>query len=372
MTVSDDDVAALVALGGLPDMGPSRLRAVSARGGPAAAWLALAAGRFTPDPELQRAASGADLPALLRRWGVAARATDPAALLARQEAAGVEVLVPGRPGWPAVLDADPEPPAVLYCRGDRSLVGSPPAVAVVGTRRASRYGIEVARELGAALAAAGVCVVSGLAAGVDGAAHAGALDGGGAPPVGVVGSGLDVVYPRGHRLLWARVAEAGALASEWPVGTLPARWRFPARNRLLAAFADAVVVVESPAAGGALLTVDEALRRDRPVLAVPGPIGNPASVGTNRLLADGIPPVCDVGDVLLAVGATRPSAPEPQPLTPGGAAGTVLDAVGWRPATLDQLVLRSGLPIEQVARLLAELEFDGWLAGDGGWWERRR
>jgi DNA processing protein len=281
--------------------------------------------------------------------------------------------VPDHPDWPVDLLADPDPPVLLFALGDPELLSRHPSVAVVGTRRASRYGLDVARELGRVLAGAGVVVLSGLAAGIDGAAHAGALDAGGAPPAGVVGSGLDVVYPRGHRQLWHRIAEAGVLASEWPLGSRPTRWKFPARNRILAALADVVVVVESPATGGALLTVEEALRRDRTVMAVPGPIGISSSQGTNRLLADGMAPVCDPSDVLLALGLDAvPSPTRSGPATPDGEAGSLLDAIGWRPATLDQLVLRTGLPLERCARLLAGLEVDGWVAGDGGWWERRR
>jgi DNA processing protein len=370
--VNTADLAALVALSGLPDMGPNRLRAVLERGGPSAAWSALAAGHLRSDRRLIEVCrkQGADAVA---RWTEAAEGTDPATVLARHGDLGITVLEPDAPGWPPRLAEDPDPPLLLFALGEPHLLSRSPSVAVVGTRRASRYGLDVARELGRALASAGVVVLSGLAAGIDGAAHAGALEAAGASPVGIVGSGLDVVYPRGHRQLWSRVAGAGALASEWPLGVRPARWRFPARNRILAALADVVVVVESPATGGALLTVDEALGRDRTVMAVPGPIGIASSQGTNRLLADGMAPVCDPSDVLLALGLDAvPVAAPPGPAAPAGDQGALLDALGWRPATLDQLVLRTGLTLERAARLLAELEGEGWLAGDGGWWERRR
>jgi DNA processing protein len=217
-------------------------------------------------------------------------------------------------------------------------------------------------------------VVSGLAAGIDGAAHVGALAAGAARPVGVVATGLDVVYPRGHRQLWNTVAERGVLVSEVPLGTPPTRWRFPARNRLIAGLARAVVVVESAETGGSMHTVEEALQRGVPVFAVPGPIGSRTSSGTNRLLADGAIPLCDVDDVLLAIDADRSVRGERpiEPPGPPGPAGQVLDALGWRPATLDQLVLRTALELGPVALAVDELEVAGWVAVDGGWVERRR
>src|SRR5262249_38747100 len=154
-------------------------------------------------------------------------------------------------------------------------------------------GIDVAFELGRDLAAAGVAVVSGLAVGIDASAHAGALHAATSPPIAVVGSGLDVIYPRRNAVLWREVERRGLVLSQAPLGALPEKWRFPARNRLIAALADAVVVVESGTTGGSLHTVTEAVRRDRVVYAVPGPVRSDASAGTNRLLADGAVPACD-------------------------------------------------------------------------------
>jgi DNA processing protein len=171
------------------------------------------------------------------------------------------------------------------------------------------------------------------------------------------------------------VAEAGLVLSEYPLGTAPERWRFPARNRLIAALADVVIIVESHAAGGSLITAREALDRDRPVMAVPGPIRSPASAGANRLIADGAAPVCDAGDVLVLLGldsaaadrggpAQRRSPPDDPVLV------RVLEAVGWQPASLEQIVERAGSDPVRVAMGLATLERQGWLARDGGWWER--
>ncbi|HEX6420950.1 MAG TPA: DNA-processing protein DprA [Acidimicrobiales bacterium] len=358
------------ALAGLPRMGPARLAAVLAGEPPAAAWRRVAAGRGWADPGVVRAL-GADVPALVGRWRSAAAAVHPGDVWRRAVDAGIAVAVLGTPAYPPALAGDIEPPAVLFHRGDPCVLGGP-RVAVVGTRRCSTTGAGVAFELGRDLAAAGVRVVSGLASGIDAAAHRGALAAGGAPPIGVVGSGLDVVYPRGQDDLWRAVAAAGVLLSEAPPGALPERWRFPARNRIIAALADLVVVVESHRRGGSLHTVDEADRRGRDVFVVPGSVRNPAAAGTNELLAEGRAPVCSVADLLVALGlgAARRAAPGDRRVPPTGGDATVLEAVGWQPATLDQLALRTGLGLAQLAPALDRLCETGWLARRGGWYER--
>ena len=171
------------------------------------------------------------------------------------------MLLHGATGYPAVLADDLSPPPVLFARGDVAALDGR-RVTIVGTRSATAAGREVAAELGAGLAQAGVRVVSGLARGIDGWAHRGALSAvGGGPPVGVVASGLDVVYPPEHRPLWDEVVERGVLLSEVPPGTTPHALRFPLRNRILAALGEVVVVVESKRKGGSLITVEEALLR---------------------------------------------------------------------------------------------------------------
>jgi DNA processing protein len=254
-----------------------------------------------------------------------------------------------------------------------------PRVAVVGTRRCTRYGRDVAFELGRDLAARGVAVVSGLALGIDASAHAGALEAGGRPPVAVVATGLDVVYPRRNGPLWRQVAARGLLLSEYPLGVPPLPWRFPARNRLVAALADVLVVVESHARGGSLYTVEEAARRDRPVMAVPGSVRSAASRGALDLLADGCPPVRDVDDVLTALGLSSRVVgdgpdPVPGPL-PGGTSLddgqlAVLDALGDEPATLEHLAVRTGQPMEQLAGALYHLGGLGVVVEEAGWYER--
>jgi DNA processing protein len=279
-------------------------------------------------------------------------------------------------GYPPALRDDHEAPAVLFSKGDlAALVG--PRVAVIGSRRCTRYGRDVAFDLGRSLAGSGIHIVSGLALGIDGAAHLGALAAGdgAAPPVAVVGSGLDVVYPRAHRRLWADVAATGLLLSEAPLGARPEPWRFPARNRILAALADVVVVVESRAGGGSHHTVKAADARGKTVLAVPGPVHSASSAYTNELLHMGSGPARDALDVLVALHlecrqpSSSPAAPPP-PDDPDQQA--LLDALGWQPASLEQLVMRSGLGPSQASVALTRLELGGWVVGGGGWWEQVR
>ncbi len=379
--VGHDACGEAVLLAGLPGMGPRRLAALLGAWAPAEAWARATSGRLErlvrPDgSSILDGTSGAAVGAICDAWRAAALGADPAAALAAHRAAGVQVLPLGHPDYPEVLAADVEPPLVLFVRGDLQALDHP-RVAIVGTRRCTGVGAGVARELGRELTASGVAVVSGLALGIDGAAHRGALDAlaqdpEGSSPIGVVGSGIDVVYPARHRDLWHSVATIGLLLSETPLGIRPAAWRFPARNRLIAALADVVVVVESHAVGGSLHTVTEAERRDVPVLVVPGSVRNAASAGTNQLLADGCHPARDVDDVLAALGlmrASRRGRRERRP-APDSTAGAVLDAFAWEPATLDQLVTRTGLALGEVAVSLEWLVASGWVEPQGGWYER--
>jgi DNA processing protein len=295
---------------------------------------------------------------------------DPDAALARHRAAGVEVLLPDDERYPRRLAADKERPAVLFVRGDLAALAEV-RVAVIGTRRCTGSGAGFARELGRDLTDAGVAVVSGLALGIDGAAHRGVLEAGGRP-VGVVGSGLDIVYPSKHRDLWERVGREGVLLSEAPLGARPEAWRFPARNRIIAALAHVVVVVESHAAGGSLLTVKEAADRDVPVMAVPGSVRSSSSAGTNLLIADGCAPVLDPTDVIVALGltaASRAAEPDRRP-APDPRQKVVLDAFDWEPVTLEHLATRTGMRLPDLALTLEALLANGWITAAGGWYER--
>lgn len=359
------------ALASLPGMGPARLAALLQARAPADAWEDLRSATPTWSWPSLVVTLGSNPERLLNGWRASAKHIDVDAVWQHLVEQRMGVALLGGAGYPAALRDDIEPPVVVFQRGAPEVVAGP-RVAIVGTRRCTAAGAGVAAELGRDLAAAGVAVVSGLASGIDAASHRGALDARAAPPIGVVATGLDVVYPRSERDLWERVARAGVLIAEAPPGTAPERWRFPARNRIIAALADIVVVVESHRKGGALYTVDEADRRGTDVMVVPGSVRSPAAAGTNDLLAEGRPPVRDADDVLLALGLTsaarhdeidprRPAADEDKP---------VLQAVGWQPSSLDQIVLRTGLPLPRLVVALDRLCDAGWLHRRGGWYER--
>lgn len=361
----------VVGLAALPLMGPARLVALLRRWSPEEAWNQVVGGTAALSPGVAASlATGKE--SVPGEWQVAARATHVEDLWARHHGADLEIDWGGGGGLPEVLADDLEPPGVLFRRGTYDALDGP-RVAIVGTRRCTRYGRDVAFDLGVDLSTAGVRVVSGLATGIDAAAHRGALAGG-APPIGVVGTGLDVVYPRSSADLWRDVAEAGLLITEAPLSAPPARWRFPARNRLVAAVADVVVVVESGTSGGSLYTVEEALRRDRPVLAVPGSVHSPASAGTNALLADGAPVCRDATDVLLQLGLSadaggRGGAKAARP-APDADAAQVLDAIGWEPAEITGLALRTGFELGRLALALDRLEASSWIVRSGAWMEQ--
>jgi DNA processing protein len=316
-------------------------------------------------------------------------------------------------------------PPVLFSSGDPSPVDAFPTVAIVGTRTCTRYGLGVAAQLGAELAASGVVVVSGLALGIDGAAHEVAVAGweaggaGAGRPVAVVATGLDHPYPARGAKLWEQVASVGAILSEAPIGTTIERWRFPNRNRLLVALVDVAVVVESHHHGGSLHTARVAMDRGVPVGAVPGSIRSPASAGTNDLLADGCFPVRDATDVMVALelaragsrpirqrrrrqgrderavgdersghhgvgrGARSPVAESvvarltegAEGIGSGRSAGSdqdgpVLAAIGWERCSLEQILRRTGRSLTEVSVEIEQLAAQGVIEGDGSWWER--
>jgi DNA processing protein len=307
MTVPRPDVAdveARLSLLALDGIGPSRLRWLTESTDPARVVESLRQRRIPPGCGPPPPGVNPDVVA---RWFDTIRSIDGPALLEAELGNGHGVLTPHDDQWPFHLD--PEPPALVFHRGDPELL-SVSSVGVVGTRRCTTVGRTVAHQIGFDLARAGVGVISGLALGVDAAAHRGALDGGG-PVIGVVASGLDVVYPGSNRTLWEEVADHGLLISEALAGTRPERWRFPARNRLIAALSSGVVIVESHRRGGSLITADEAADRGKPVFAVLGSVSNPAADGTNGLIIDGAIPVRSAADLLDAIGPTVVGGPEP-------------------------------------------------------------
>jgi DNA processing protein len=259
------------------------------------------------------------------------------------------------PAYPPLLAELHDPPERLYLRGERSELLAAPAVAIVGARSCSPYGAQVARELARELAAAGLVVVSGLARGIDGEAHRGALDACGGT-VAVLGCGIDRDYPASHAALASRIAESGLLVSEFEPGVEPAPWRFPARNRIIAGLSLATVVVEARERSGALITADFALELGREVFAVPGEITAALSAGTNHLIRQGAAPLLSADDVLQALGIERaPSAAAS--ISP--AARALLSLLSDTAVEADGLVRASGRPPDEVAAALVELELAG-------------
>lgn len=295
---------------------------------------------------------------------------DAAEVVARLAARGARAVTLAHPDYPGRLRLSPDPPPALFVKGE--LAGAP-WVAVVGSRRATATALGVARDLGSALAGGGVVVVSGLAAGVDAAAHEGALDAG--TTVGVLGCGIDVVYPRSNTELYRRVGESGALVSEYALGEAPLAWRFPARNRIIAGLSDVVVVVEAPEKSGALITARHALDAGRDVWAVPGPPGMPECRGSNRLLADGAGVLWDVGEFVRTVAGEGHDGVETssqEALMPGPADGLpreeaeVLRGVDFVAAGADVVAGRAGVEMRTALSSLTMLELKGYVARDAG------
>ena len=311
--------------------------------------------------------------ALARPGAVAERyATfDAAAARERAEGAGLRTLCRCRPGYPDRLRELPDPPAALFVLGDPGALCAPDAVAVVGARRASTYGLEVARALGRGLSAAGVAVVSGLAMGVDGAAHTGALESAG-PTLGVLAGSAHKPYPVRSAALHGAVAARGAVVSELPPGAPAFRWCFVARNRIIAGLAAVTVIVQAAERSGSLTTADYAADLGRPVAAVPGPVTTRLSAGSNALLHAGAPVARGVEDVLdlLADATGREVVRRPEPAG-GGAAelqpalAALLAAVEDGRGSLGQLA-ETPEAARAVLAGLGELEFRGLVRRDGG------
>jgi DNA processing protein len=300
------------------------------------------------------------------------------------------VVLLGDPGYPAVLQDDPEAPAVLFYLGDLGDLGdlgklgdlgstTTRRVAVVGTRHCSERGRSIAGRIGHDLAHAGIDVVSGLALGIDAAAHRGVMgarqNGANGRAIAIVASGLDVVYPKSNGGLWKLVAESGLVISESPPGTAPDRFRFPLRNRLVAAVSDLVVVVESRIRGGSMITVDEALKRDVSVMAVPGPVDLAVSAGTNQLLRDGAMVMATPEDVLAALGLTtsRRTVVDRRPSVDGTDRVVLAAFDSGVPLNLDMVEARVrefGVNLTSCALSLGRLEVLGWIVSDGGWFEK--
>ncbi len=356
----EDEVVARLRLAGVAGLSPRWAHRLLTRHGSARAVLAAGAERLAAVPGIGEARARLVADAPPREEALRD--------LERARAAGARVLVAGSAAWPPALAELDDPPLVLFVRGE--IPREPPrGVAVVGSRRPTPYGVARAREIAHDLAALGLPVVSGLARGVDAAAHRGALDGGGTT-VGVLGGGMARFYPPENLPLAREIAAGrGAVISEFALDVPPRPYHFPRRNRIIAALAAAVVVVEAGEASGSLITADHALDLGREVLAVPGRVDNPNARGTHRLLREGAALCETAADVLRALGLEPP---EPAPGTAPGdgsaAAGppprnraeaALLEALVAAERHADELLEVTGLPPADGLAALSALELRG-------------
>lgn len=282
----------------------------------------------------------------------------------RLEQLGGWLLCPESPEYPPSLHVIPDPPAVLWCRGDLSLF-SLSMIALIGSRAATEYGRRTAARFAAELAEHRIVIVSGAAYGIDAAAHRGALAAGG-KTVAVLGCGLDVAYPKSHAPMLADIAASGLVLSEYPLGTKPEGFRFPARNRLISGLCKGVVVVEATEKSGSLITARLALDQGREVFAVPGRVDSLKSAGTHWLIRQGAQLVRHAGDVLeaLEMGQGRAAFAAVMPPEDGATAMTEKERLVWEilevyPQDIDTLVRKTRLAVVDVHGLLLQLELKG-------------
>ena len=354
----DTDARALVALTLVPGVGSARVRALVERLGSAGAVFEAPAARLAAVDGV-----GQQTAAAIRAfaaWDDVDRQFDRAARV------GARALAFTDPDYPDLLRRIYDPPALLWLRG-RLDPADAHAVAVVGTRKATDYGLRVAEAFARGLAEAGVTVVSGLAYGIDSAAHTAALDAGGRT-VAVLGSGVDRVYPQRHAGLVRRIldADAGAVLSEVPMGGAPDAGNFPRRNRIVSGMSLGTLVAEARPTGGALLTAALALEQNREVFAAPAPVFSEMT-GTNRLVQGGAAAlVLSAADILDALASRLPARPDAAPPAPAerpadltAIEGRLLDALGPDPRTLDAVCDASGLDAPTALVYLLQLEFRG-------------
>jgi DNA processing protein len=363
--LDDSEFAAWFRLAHTPGVSRAAARALLAAAGSARAAAALG-------PAVVREIAGTRVAA---SWRDADAPTQQARLAAAQAwragagtGPGRHVLALGEAGYPEMLLHTADPPLLLYVRGDASLLACTPSdcrsVAVVGSRQPTPAGREHARAFSRAFAQAGLTVVSGLAAGVDAAAHEGALEGGG-PTLAITGTGPDLVYPSRHRELARRIAEHGAIVTEYAPGTPSVPEHFPQRNRLIAGLTRGTLVVEAALQSGSLITARLATECGREVFAIPGSIDSPQSRGCHALIRQGAMLVEAPQEVLTELGwagdatgtAMLQPATESPPASPLQRA--VLEALGWEATDLDMLAARTGLDGAALAAQLLELELDG-------------
>ncbi len=315
-------------------------------------------------------------PAYLAEAGLGAKVIE-RVLLARQtvsldkvwekiESQGIKILTWGDEAYPARLKEIDQPPPVMYIRGEY-LPDDLFAVAIVGTRKVTPYGRQVTEEIASFLAANGMTVISGLARGVDAIAHRTALKAGGRT-IGILGSGVDKIYPPEHRGLAEQMIARGAIISDYAVGTPPDASNFPPRNRIISGLSLAVVVIEAAETSGALITAEFAAEQGREIFAVPGSILAPQSKGTNRLIQKGAQPLLTPDDLMQALDLTRIGAQKSarKVLPVDETEARVLNVLGSEPLHVDEIRNQADLPIEKISATLAMMELKGMVRQVGG------
>jgi DNA processing protein len=381
---SDADRPAYVALALTAGIGAARMGSLLARFDTASRVLAASFDQLRTVRGISPAAATA-----VRERSVA----DGEKVLVQVSALGGTCLLPSDAPFPAAFREIPDPPTLLFAQGNLEALTAP-AVAIVGSRDHTAYGAEVCRAVAGAAAESGLAVVSGMARGLDAIAHSTALAVGGTT-IGVLGNGLGVIYPAANRTLYQAVAERGLLLTEFPPGERPGAGAFPRRNRLISALARVTVVIEAAAGSGTMITVSTALAQGRDVMAVPGSITSPTSIGTNRLIRDGAEPLLEVEDLLAhypevggsavqrlegAGSAVEPAPsgargrlggsialrelPPPPGLTPAEA--TLFGALRAGPASLDDLVSKTGASVPETLCAISTLELRGIVSQASG------
>jgi DNA processing protein len=361
--VSPSELEARLRLQRLPEIGPKRFsRLIEAFGSasaaltaPAGAWRALglptACAEARRDPAVRDGASAA---------------------LAWLERPGQHLLMWDDPGYPALLAQIADPPPMIFIAGDPEILERP-QLAMVGSRRASRPGLDTAAAFSRSLAAAGFVITSGLALGIDGAAHQAALAVGGRT-IGVLGTGLEKLYPQRHRQLAAQMAAQGsAVISEFPLDAPAQSSNFPRRNRIISGLSLGVLVVEASVASGSLITARLAAEHGREVYAIPGSIHHPGARGCHQLIRDGAILVETVDHILEALQHWKVVAPttEPRVSAPGRADHPLLALLHAAPHSSEALSASSGWPLPKVLAALTELELDGRISNEAGRWFAR-
>ncbi|MHB9028666.1 MAG: DNA-processing protein DprA [Candidatus Latescibacterota bacterium] len=355
-----DEQADILALYGVPGVGAKTFARLVTRFGSAGAAFA------APDHELREVKGIGD------KLLLSIREFDRSAFIRTQsrlmEQCGATVVTRRDPDYPPLLNRFVSAPPVLFVRGDPQTLHMP-ALAFVGTRKPTSWGVSITERLAAGAVRAGCCVVSGMAAGIDTAAHQAALDEGGRTAA-VFGCGVDIIYPVENRKLAESIAASGCLVSHFPMGTIGAPGNFPARNAVVVGLSEGVVVTEAPKRSGALITADLALRAKRPLFAVPGNADSPASEGTNDLIAKGACPVSRIEQVLSRLGQPVPVF-VPEKKEPGppkaerpplpGMSGDIMIALDRGPLQIEAICARLGEPVYKVLSELTNLEMDGYI-----------